>query len=238
MKTIIEGFSIYSRNFYSILLLSFTITLPFLIIHNIISGSVYQIASITGAEFVADFTNLFFMLLLLVIVQVPFIQLVKSDIELDEKPLRKAYGSFLNYGFTVFLFSLLFSVAVIFGLILLVVPGILVMVWFYLTPQIIIFEEKNIRGSLRVARKMGGQHFFSLLAIILLTSLIDVCAGYVGLFAISALTNSYLAIISGQMLINMIVFPFNVIVVSLFASKWKKELETSSTVVTSNRYLA
>ncbi|MGE8207128.1 hypothetical protein ACQKP0_21795 [Heyndrickxia sp. NPDC080065] len=238
MKTILEGFSIYNRNFYSIIILSLSITLPFLIIHNIISGSVYQIATITGADFVADFTNLLLMLLLLVIVQVPFIQLVKSDLEGDEKPLRKAYGAFLNHGSAVFLFSVIFSVAVVFGLLLLIIPGILFMVLFYLTPQIMIFEEKPMSKSFKKARKIGKRYFFSLLTIIIFTSLIDVCAGFLGLFAISAVTNSYLAIISGQMLINMIVFPFNVIVVSLFASKWKQELETSPTLDTSNKYLA
>lgn len=238
MKTIIEGFSIYNRNFYSILILSLTITLPFLVIHNIISGAVYQIASITGADFVADFTNLFFMLFLLIIVQVPFIQLVKSDIEGEEKPLSKAYVSFLKYGSAVFLFSIIFSIAVVFGLLLLIIPGILLMVWFYLTPQIMIFEEKTMSRSLKKAGKIGKKYFFPLIAIIIFASFIDACAGYLGLFAISAVTNSYFPIVLFQMLINMIVFPFNVILVSLFTSKWNHELETGPSAVTSKKYLA
>lgn len=134
MNPMKESIRFYARNIESLLLLSAVIVLPFLIVHNITVNYVNVLAAFTGAKVVSGFYHLFLLLLFLLVVQIPFAQFVQSDLEGEERPLRQAFLAFARHGFSVFLFGIVYVLAVCTGMLLFVIPGVVLLLLFISPP--------------------------------------------------------------------------------------------------------
>ncbi|RNB78705.1 hypothetical protein EDM59_29115 [Brevibacillus nitrificans] len=215
----------YTRNIESLLLLSAVIVLPFLIVHNMTLNYVNFLAAITGAKIVSSFLNLFLLLLFLMVVQIPFAQFVLSDLEGEERPLRKAFRAFAEHGFAVFLFAIVYVLAVCTGILLFVIPGLILLLLFYLTPYLVVMKGKSPWQCLRTALDMGKKHFVQILGLLLLASVIEWAISLIGLYSVTFITTSFGAVFFTQMLLNVILFPFVAILFTMYTYKWSTERE-------------
>ncbi len=211
---------IYYKNIESILLISFLVLLPAQLFHNYISSVSYYIAEIYDNPFFGDMTNILFLLMLFTICQVPFIAFAFSEMEDEESKLKKSFGVFLKFGFSVFLFAFLYTVLSIFGLLAFVLPGILIMVFLFPLPYITVLKDQPIRKGWRTTFLLSKKHFFKLLILLVLISFIEMIIGYLVNVGISFITQNSLAFVICNMLINLLIFPLLIIIISVNIKKW------------------
>ncbi|MGE7271285.1 hypothetical protein ACQKK5_07470 [Brevibacillus panacihumi] len=224
MNPLKESIHFYARHIESLLLISAVIVLPLLLVHNVAMNYVNFLAALTGAPVVASFYNLFLLLLFLTLVQIVFAQFVISEMEGEEKPLRKAFRSFWESGFSVFLYGIVYVLAVCIGLLLFIVPGVILLVLFYLTPYLTVMKQASPWKCLRPAFEMGKKHFVPILGLILLTSAIQWVIGLVGLASVTFITTSFGAVFFTQMILTVLIFPFIAVMFTMYTIKWRTEL--------------
>lgn len=223
MHPIKVSLQFYARNIESLLLLSAVIVLPFLLVHNFTINYVNFIAALTGAKIVAGFFNLFLLLLFLMIVQIPFAQFVQSHLDGDERPVRHAFRTFLEYGFSLFVFGLVYVLLVTTGMFLFVVPGLFILVWFYLTPYLVVMKKQPVWRCWKKAFDMGKRHFFSIFGVILLASVMEWVISLIGLFTVTYITTSFGAVLFTQLLLNVIIFPLIAVIFTMYTHQWMSE---------------
>ena len=223
MNPMKESIRFYARNIESLLLLSAVILLPLLLVHNFTINYVNFLAALTGAPVVSSFYNLFLLLLFLTIVQIAFAQFVISDLEDEERPLRQAFRTFFETGFPVFLFGIVYVLAVCFGLILFVVPGVILLILFYLTPFLVVLKRKSPWQCMRSAFELGKRHFVQLLGLILLASGIQWLISLVGIVSVTYITTSFGAVFFTQLLLTVLIFPFLAVLFTMYTYKWSEE---------------
>jgi hypothetical protein len=212
-----EGFKIYVQNIGPLLLLSFSIVLPVLLLHTIYVNYIYAITVDFASTYIGDFVNAFLVIMLVVVIQLPFIQYVHSDIEGEENKIKKAYGALFKYGFSVYLFGLVYSFLTIMGLALFIIPGVLLLIFFFLTPYLTVLRQESAWKTFRMAFSYGKKNFLSLFAIILLTSLGEFLISIISLYGVALITANYLAILFSQLLLNMLLLPLIVSIITLYA---------------------
>ncbi|MED4585370.1 hypothetical protein P9578_21535 [Brevibacillus choshinensis] len=223
MNPLKESFHFYTQHIESLLLLSAVIVLPFMIVHNMTINYVSFLAAITGAKVVSSFFNLFLLLLFFMVVQVPFAQYVITDLEGEERPLRRAFRTFAEQGISVFLFGVVYVLAVSIGMVLFVVPGLVLLILFFLTPYVAVVKGKAPWKSLRSAFELGKRHFVPIVGLLILTSVIEWGISMIGLFSVTSITTSFGAVFFTQLLLYVILCPFISVLFTLYTHKWSTE---------------
>lgn len=215
-----EPFRIYSKNIESILFISLIVLLPALLFHNYIVTVSYYIATIYDNTFFGDMTNILFLLVLFTICQVPFIAFTYGEMDDDENKLKKSFAVFLKFGFSIFLFAILYTVLSILGLLTFVIPGILILVFLFPLPYISVLKDQPVRRVWRTAFLLAKKNFFKLLSLLVLISFIEMIIGYLMNIGISYITQNSLAFVICNMLINLLVFPLLIIIISVNVKRW------------------
>lgn len=225
-----ESLRFYARNIESLLIISAITVFPFLLIHNIIMNYVNLITTITGFKIVSGFFNLFLLLLIMTVIQFPFAQFIQHEIAGTDRSLRKALRAFAENGFSLFLFGLVYVLSVTTGMLIFVIPGLIVLVWFYLTPFLMVTKRRSPWKIWREVMDMGKRHFFQIFGVLFLTSVIQALVSMLGLFSVTFITTSYGAVFFTQLLLNVIVFPFIAVLFSMYVQKWSSEADASEGV--------
>ncbi|WNC15540.1 hypothetical protein [Brevibacillus brevis] len=222
-----ESFLFYTRHIESMLLISAVVVLPFLLIHNYAVNTINFMASFTGAKIVSGYFNLFLLLLFITIVQLPFAQFVQNHLDGEERPVRQALGSFLDNGFSLFVFSVVYVLAVSTGMLLFLVPGLVILVLFYLTPYLMVIKKQPVKESWKKAFGVGKKHFFPILGVILLASVVEWIIGLIGLYTVTYITTSFGAVLFTQILLNVIIFPLIAVIFTMYTHKWMDESKSA-----------
>jgi hypothetical protein len=190
--------------------------LPILLLHTAYVNYVYAITSPFASTYIGDFVNSFLVIMLLVLVQLPFIQFVHSDMEGEEKPLKKAYIALFKHGFSVYVFGVVYAFLSVVGLAFFIIPGIVILVMFFLTPYLSVIKDQSAWKSFRLAFTYGKKNFFSLFLLILLTSMSELLISIISLYGVTLITPSYLAVLFTQILLNLILLPYIVCIITLY----------------------
>lgn len=223
MNLVADSFRLYRERFLSILLLSFTIVFPVLIVHAVLVNFVYGVTAWLDGGIVGNLTNALLLLFFFVIVQVPFILFTQYEQEGSEHPLRSTYFTFTQRGFPAYLFAVVYCVVVAAGFAFLIIPGLIIMILLFLTPYVSILREKPFRQSWRIALKLGKKHFFRLFTLLVVTSLIELVIEVGIMYGMSFITTNYLAILFTQMVLNTILFPLVIIIITMHVMDWKQK---------------
>jgi len=221
-----DSLRFYARHIESLLVISLLVVFPFLLLHNFIMNTINLIAMINGAKVVASFFNLFLMILIVTVVQLPFARYLESDGEGEERPLRLALRTFAEHGFSIFCFGLLYAMAVTLGMLLFVLPGLIVLVLFYLTPFLMVLKNQSPWRCWRQAVALGKRHFPQIFGLLVLVGLLEMGIGLLGFFVVTAMTTSFGAIFFTQIVLNVILFPFIAILFAFCTRKWLSESVT------------
>ncbi|WLR52594.1 hypothetical protein LC040_06790 [Bacillus tianshenii] len=223
MHPFITSVRFYSRNIESLLLLSVTLVLPFLLLYSTAMNHIYFYASISNMPLISATYNVAFIVWFLYIAQLPFARFVQSDFEGEENRLRSAYYTFFRYGFSVFLFGFFYMISVVVGMYLFIIPGMIVFVFFYITPCIVAFKNEPAWKCWNNAFSLGKKYFFPLLGLILLTGFIEWLISMAGLYGVMALTSKYNAVFITQLLLFIIVFPLIAVTFAVYTRNWAEE---------------
>ncbi|MBO8164393.1 MAG: hypothetical protein H0Z34_11835 [Brevibacillus sp.] len=218
-----ESVRFYARNIEYLLLLAFAICLPFSLLHAFVTNYVYFWTAFTQTNAFGDFVNTFYMLLFFIVAQLPFIQYVQSEVEGEEKGIRRAFHTFFVHGFSVFLFGVLYVLLVLAGSLLFIIPGLIVLTLFFLTPYMIVIRNQSAWKSWQAAFQLGKRYFFPLSGLLLLISVVEWLIGFAGLFGVAMITSNYAAFLFSQIMLNLILFPFMVVLMTFYVRKWRIE---------------
>ncbi len=223
MHPLNESVRFYARNIESLLLISTIIVFPFLLVYNFTMNYLNLIATITGAKIVSGIFNLFLLLLFLMVIQLPFAQYVQSEQDGEERPLLRSLRTFFEQGFSVFIFGIVYVLAVTAGMALLLLPGLIILVLLFLTPYFVVMKQRSPWRCWKAAMDMGKKHFFQIFGLLLLAGGIQSAIGLLGIYSVTFITTSYGAIFFTQLLLNLIVFPFIAVLFSMYVQKWSNE---------------
>ncbi|WP_458415064.1 hypothetical protein ACNQFZ_09800 [Schinkia sp. CFF1] len=223
MSLIVESFRYYMKNFEKMFLLSLTILLPFYLIHIFLVN--YWFLKYDGviSSFVVEILNAFLILAFMMLLKIPFIKFVYSDLEGEDHLLVKSYLSFAKLGLSLLLFGMLYAVLVIIGLGMFIVPGILVIIFLYLTPYISVAKNIPAGKCWREAIRISKKRFFIIFFIISLISIVEGMLSLVTLYGVSLITFKYSAVFALQFILNLILFPFICILTTKCFHRWQNE---------------
>ncbi|WP_142752261.1 hypothetical protein [Neobacillus piezotolerans] len=217
-----DAFRLYTGRFEGVLLLSLTIVLPLLLGIWFLNNIVYFFVFDEFTSAIADFYYIFLTFSVLMIAQVPFIEMVKSYAEEGDYKYRNIYYAFFTTAFSIFLFAIAVSLAATVGTMFFIIPGLILLVFFFTAPYESVMSGKSIWKSIKPSFTFAKKKFFPLLSIILFISLVEIIIGWIGMYVIYSVTASLLAQITVQMLLNLVFFPFLSIWIAFYYLSWKE----------------
>jgi hypothetical protein len=223
MHPLKESIRFYARNIESLLLISAIVVFPFLLVHNFIMNYINLITTITGVTIVSGFFHLFLLLLFMMVIQIPFAQFVQSEMDGEDRPIRRAFHTLAEYGFSVFAFGIVYSLAVTAGMLLFLLPGLIIMILFYLTPFLVGIKKRSAWQCWRAAFNLGKKHFMQILGLVVLASVVEWAISLLGFFSVTIVTTSFGAVFFTELLLNVIVFPLLAVLFTMYTRKWNSE---------------
>lgn len=91
-------------------------------------------------------------------------------------------------------------------------------------PYVAIFEEKSVWKSWKDGWNIGKRHFWKIAILLTLTGLLEFLLGIYVTVQLFNITPSYAAQIITQIVINIIIYPFIVFLMTAFTIKWREAL--------------
>ncbi|QFT87769.1 hypothetical protein FIU87_03805 [Bacillus sp. THAF10] len=224
MNTIKHSLGIYTQYFDKFLVFAFTIMLPLMLLQTFFVNYIYSTTNMEGSMLVGDFANAFMSLLVLTIIQVPYIKFVLLEEEGEEHLVRRSFHTFLNHAALYFLFGAVFTLMVIVGSALFVLPGIILLVFFYYVPYVWTKSGFGWKKGFSRSAKLAKKHFFAILFLLLLIGIVDTAlSGAVTMLATN-FTESYFGVLLSKLIIASVVYPLGVIILTLKFNGWYKEM--------------
>lgn len=214
-KILANSFYLYSSKFIQLISLSLLTFVPLLLLHTIIVNYIYQLSAFMEYPgVVGDAANGIFMLIFLMIAQVPFIKFTMLDHEDEDSLFRKSLSFLLDKMLFIYIFACLYAIIVFIGGILFVIPGIIALLLFYFVPYFIADGVKKyhtaIRKSVEIIRKNA---IITIITIIALT-VIQLFFENVLLLFISLYSNSYFVFLMTKIILQMLLLPLQIIIVT------------------------
>ncbi|SFD94539.1 hypothetical protein SAMN05216238_10666 [Lentibacillus persicus] len=223
---------VYTGKFEKILVLMLTTTLPLLMVHAFVTNYIYAITPSDSALYsVADIYYGLITLLLYLYAQIPYIRFVYNEYKGVEHNLRNSFYHFLVNGFTVFVYACIVSVITTIGFMFLVLPGLIFLALVFPIPYISIFDEKSVWKSLKEGFRIGKKNFFKIMLIVIMAGLAELLVGIFVTYQLFNITSSFAAQMITQMTLNIIIYPFIIMLMTSFVLKWREALETLEVTV-------
>ncbi|WP_246570149.1 hypothetical protein [Lentibacillus saliphilus] len=140
--------------------------------------------------------------------------------------MRNTVYSFIENGFTVFVFACIVSVLSTIGFMMFVLPGLILLALVFPIPYISIFDSKPVWQSYKEGLRIGKKNVGKIILIIFLAGSAELLFGIFVSYQLFNITSSFAAQLITQMTLNMIVFPFMIILITSYILKWRENLET------------
>jgi len=224
MRSVLNNsFRLYSKEFLKVILLSFLVYVPLLLLHAFIVNYVYEATRFTEFPGVAgDFANGIIMLVFLTIAQVPFIRFTIID-EYDEDPLVSDSLAFsLEKIIPLYIFSCLYAITVYLASFLFIIPGIIVLLYLYFVPFYITSHGKGYKRAIKKSMQFVKKNFWKSFLLIIILCILQLFFENILMFILQLYTNSYATILLSKILLLMFVLPFQTIVLTNLFIKWKE----------------
>ncbi|MUV39196.1 hypothetical protein JNUCC1_03069 [Lentibacillus sp. JNUCC-1] len=225
-KPLKTTWDVYTGQFEKILILMLSTTLPLLILHSFLTNYIYAITP--SYSVVYSFADIYYALITLLFylyAQVPYIRYVYNEYMGVENNLRNTIYTFITNGFTVFVFACIASTLTTLGFMLLVLPGLILITLLFPIPYISIFDNKSVWKSIKEGVRLGKKHFFKILMIIGLVGTAELLFGIFLTYQLFTITSSFAAQVITQMALNMIVYPFVIMLLTVYIIKWRGQQE-------------
>ncbi|HAM79741.1 MAG TPA: hypothetical protein DCO80_02905 [Ornithinibacillus sp.] len=205
-------------------------TLPLLIVHSFATNYIYAITpSMDPLYSFADIYYGLITILLYIFAQVPYVRFVYNEYNDMERSFQDAIFQFIVLGFTVFIFATIVSILSIIGFSLFIIPGFIILALTLPVPYVSVFDKKSVWRSYKEGIRIGKKHFWKIFLLILVTGLLEMIAGVLITSQIFNITNSFAAQIITQIVLNLIYYPFIVMLLSSCMIKWREEQKVLET---------
>lgn len=214
------AFSFYRRQVIRILLLVLIFSFPLQFASLFVSNFFVLYFETLGIPSFGLFLASCINLLMICLLQMPFIHLVVQDQIGGEVKLKESIGAVLENGFRVYLFSLIYIMMVAMGILLLVVPGVLLAILFFILPYVVLIEKKKGWATFKDSYQVGKNHFFSIASILLLFGAIQWLLESGVLVGSMMLTDSFLIVALIQTGISGLIYPVFIFLLTHMYLDW------------------
>ncbi|SET34380.1 hypothetical protein SAMN05216389_10978 [Oceanobacillus limi] len=217
---------IFTGRFEKVFLLMLVTTLPLLLIHSFATNYIYAITPrYLPNHSAADIYYGLLTILLFLYAQVPYIRFVHNEHEGHEHSLKNSVYFFFANGFSIFLFACILSVLTTIGFMLFLLPGIILLAIFFPVPYISTFDGKSVWKSVKEGTRLGKKKIIKIIFILFITGFIEIFIGLFVTFQLLNITNSLAAQIITQIVLNLLIFPFVIMLITSYMIKWRESLE-------------
>ncbi|MBA4496402.1 hypothetical protein ACFO25_00640 [Paenactinomyces guangxiensis] len=216
MNFIKNSLIIYQENWLKIILLGLFMVIPVQLINLFLSNYFLNLFDIYGIPVYGFFFILFFNVISLCLVQIPFICLSYEDIVNRTVKLSRVIVRTLEYSFPIYVLALIYALLVVVGSAMLLIPGILILIVLFLFPYVVIFKEKLWWSGFKEAFHFGKRHFLRIFAFIMIIQVIELAAASLAYFGTEMLAPWFLAHAFVQILINTLILPILVFTLSSY----------------------
>lgn len=215
---------IYTRKFEKVLVLMLTTTLPLLLLHSYAVNYIYTVTpSVDPTYSFADIYYALLTILFFLFAQIPYIRFIYNEHTGHEYSLLNSIYEFLARGFTIFLFACIISLIATVGFMIFVLPGLILLAVVFPIPYISIFDEKSIWKSYREGIRLGKRNFVKIFLIIIITGLFEALVGAFVTINVFDISPSFAAQIITQMVLNLLYFPFVIMLLTSAIMKWRAQ---------------
>ncbi|MFO1442104.1 hypothetical protein KDN24_02470 [Bacillus sp. Bva_UNVM-123] len=214
-KILANSLYLYSSKFLPLICLSLLTFVPLLLLHTIIVNYIYQISAFMEYPgVVGDAANGIFMLIFLIIAQVPFIKFTMLYHEDEDSLFRKSLSFLLDKMMSIYIFACLYAIIVFIGGLLFVIPGIIALLLFYYVPYFIADGVNKYRTAIRKSVEMIKKNAMITIMTIIALTLIQLFFENVLLLFISLYTDSYFVFLITKIILQMLFLPLQIIIVT------------------------
>lgn len=103
-----------------------------------------------------------------------FTNLILEGIRGHKLGFKQAWGAGKPFGWRLLGAGLLVGLTIAFGLVLLIIPGIIALAWFAMTPYVIVNENKGIIDAMKRSKQLAAGRFWEILGAIGVTSIASI----------------------------------------------------------------
>ena len=219
-----EAWSLYLDHFLSILLIGCTIVFPLQVVSFTFSSYNFTLFGLSGETIVSGTV---IQLFLLNIMQIPFIYLASRICSYKEVNYKKMYGTFVMLLVPVCIMNVYYMFSVLVGTILLVIPGIFMFILAFIFPYVVVLENKNGFELFKRTYRIGRSGFIDMIVIMFIFLSLNVLVWSItsnGIIWFNFHTD-FITIILIRLLINGLILPFFIFVVTLNYFDWQEDNE-------------
>ncbi|MEJ9280014.1 hypothetical protein [Ureibacillus thermosphaericus] len=223
MRNVVSNsITLYFQEFWKLILLSFCIYVPLLLLHAVIVNSIYQATRFSEYPGLAgDMANGIFMIVFLTIAQVPFIKFTLLDMDGEEKPLKKSISFALDKLIPIYIFACLYAIFIFIGGLFFVIPGVIILLLFYFVPYFIADNVKGFKSAIKKSVKFMKKNVFKATVIILLLMIIQLLFENILVYLLTFYTNVYFVLLLIKIIFLMFLLPLQTIIITNVFNQWK-----------------
>ncbi|TCP69232.1 hypothetical protein [Baia soyae] len=212
----ISTFQIIKEHWRKLIMIQLILYLPLYIgLYFVVNIFLIQ-ANLAGLGFLGPIFNMIFTLIAWGMVQIPLVLLVASEYKEEQVTAGSILIRSIEKTFYVYLFAIIFSLMVILGMMLVILPGLIAFIFFFFYPQfILLYGQKGWRAMKESARFMQKNLLKSLGYLIIFAVVIAVIEA-IALFVTLQFSNAVWAVVLVQTLMNMTLSTLLGIALSIF----------------------
>ncbi|MFD1408542.1 hypothetical protein ACFQ49_10330 [Kroppenstedtia eburnea] len=212
--------SFYRQQILKILLLILVFFIPLQLTSLLISNLLVLYYEPLGIPSFGLFLGTCVNLLMICLVQMPFIHMVIQDQIGDGVKVKNALGATLEKGFRVYLWSLVYILMVALGTLLLVVPGVILAILFFILPYVVMIEKEKGWANLKTAFQIGKENFLRIAGVLFLFGVIQWLLESGVLVGSIMLVDSFLVVAIIQTGVSSLVYPLFIFLLTHMYLDW------------------
>ena len=170
-RVLVRGITWYIDNLRIVIPISFVAVLPELVCYLIFASDSADVGDITAGAFVTQWVSVFAGTWLMGLL----IHAAVTSISSGRKPsLNESLTQSLRVYFPLLLLSLLLGVVIGFGILLLIVPGLVLITMFWVAGPALVVERRGILESFRRSRELTAGHRWSVFLVFVSEILVSI----------------------------------------------------------------
>lgn len=161
-----KSLSLYKQHGWKIVWVGILLTIPLQLADLFVANYFYGMFDVLGLSFVGTLLATWFGMLFFCLIQPPYIEMAVQSMKPDGIRLGSIFQNTLTNLFPVYLLSLVYMLFVAVGTLLFVIPGLILLVWLFPVPYVVMIEGKTGWEGLKRSFQIGKNHFFRLAGLI------------------------------------------------------------------------
>lgn len=219
MNTFKEAVSLYIDRLFMIVVILLGFVLPIQLIHHFSLGN-FAYIDWEHTPLLLKLTEAGLYLLEIWLVQLPFISLAQKG-QGQKATQREVFHSVITHLVPVLAVGVLYTLAVLVGLTLLIIPGYILLILLLLFPQVTVVEGLTVRLGLKRAFNLGKVHFLQLSVLMLSFVLVETLLTLVLQYGLGSQTHLSMLLLI-RLLLQSLLLPLFSFMVTLFYVEWSK----------------